>query len=236
MHCPNCNALNPDEAAWCALCLTRFEPEPRPGASEPDLKVTPADPGPTAPLIVTDPPEVQEAWEAVARTSEVRASGPVIARGDSVSWVCPSCTTENPVKESLCKVCGASFFEAFVAATPEEVPPRDPSAAALLSIVPGVGHFYIKRVGEGVTRLLLAFWWWTYVILVPSPTAAMLGVRVAFGMAAAGLTAVSMYDAYRSATDRFAQPALDRRVIMWTSMALGLLMIVGALTSLLGVR
>lgn len=227
MQCPNCNALNPDDAAWCALCLAKFDPEPVADKSEPDLRVQPATQG--MPMIQTDPPEVEEAWGAVARSES-----PIKAAGSELTWVCPSCTRQNSIKHNNCVVCGTSFFDAFKPPDAAKGPPKDPRVAVSLSFIPGAGHIYLGRVADGLTRLLLALWWWSFLIFVPSPTASLVGVRLMFLMASIGLVLVSMYDAHSAALDSRALPLLDRRLVMWSSLVLGAMVVVGGISSIMG--
>src|SRR5687767_14882023 len=107
MNCPRCNALNPDDAKFCSLCLQRLGEDQTPAHTEHAPVVGP----------VEDDPQVQRAWE-LARTTAPSpgpdvVSGPIRKTQAGVTWFCPSCDTENPISVNLCKVCGSSFFDAF---------------------------------------------------------------------------------------------------------------------------
>ncbi|MEO7803182.1 MAG: hypothetical protein ABIS18_01725 [Actinomycetota bacterium] len=233
MNCPKCNSLNSDDAQWCSLCLTRFEPE----ESEESDVVFPQ-------ILADDPQDVQEAWAVVAEDpSKVMgqsehvevASGPVRKRGETLTWACSSCQTENSMDVQMCRVCGTSFFSAFMThdEAPSASPSRNPMTAGFLSLFPGVGHFYLGLTAEGISRMFLGLWWVGSAVMLPAGPSVMLGVKIIYILASLGLISVSIFDAYRYAETPGTPPVLSARLLLYTSLALlGVLMMGGIMVSI----
>lgn len=221
MNCPKCNSLNSDDAQWCSLCLTRFE------QTSAVPKILPADPA-----------EVEQAWALVAEDpSKVPggpelSAGPVRKRGETLTWVCPSCETENGIDDQTCRTCGTSFYAAFMPAAVEPKRPqavRNPLAAGVLSLIPGVGHLYVGSSAEGMARIFLGLWWIGSSLLLPSGGAALLGVKVVYILASIGLISVSALDAYRYARTPGIPAVLSSRGLLYASLALLVVLMAGGL-------
>ena len=155
MRCPQCGATNPDSAAWCGQCLTRFD---QPEDPAPPSEVDPAPRGTT-----DDGRSVVDAADAVAaetlappRTGDV--SSGFRREGDEVQWQCPQCDQFNSIDVHHCQICGTAFLSRFQETEPE--PPRNWTAALLMTVLaPGAGHISVGRYGTGVARLVLYLGW-----------------------------------------------------------------------------
>lgn len=233
MRCPRCNALNPDDAAWCTLCLTPFR---APASEETGKTPDPGDvldSGPLAHVPANPRP-------ALPGEAPVGPSGLVRRRGEELFWRCPNCEGENDIEENRCPTCGTGFFDALGlpggAAAPIQGAreKRNPNVAAGLSILPGAGQMYLGLVGDGVVRLMLAAWWFATALLLRG--AAMAPVRMLFLVAWAALVCVSAADGYRQAGDPRAAPVLTRKVILYASLALMGVLFVGATMSVVAAR
>lgn len=231
MHCPRCNALNPDDAKFCSLCLHRIAEEQAPVQDEhvPVVRMPDAD------------PKAQQAWDLARSTAPPAGSdvvsGPIRKTQAGVSWFCPSCDTENSISVNMCKVCGSTIFDAF--RPPDADNPRaDKSAnvAGLLSVIPGVGHLYLGSLSEGITRLLLAAWWFGTSLLLPTITGILLTAKLIFILASIALAGVSVFDAYRLAEDPKSLPLLNRRSIFFASLGLFILTIVAVISTGIALR
>jgi hypothetical protein len=246
MHCPRCNSLNPDDAKFCSLCLTRFDvtspseqplsPEQNDVSEDPALHV-----GLVPRLQPEGSPETQEAWERVAiqpREKGAEAtSGPVRKRGDVVTWICPSCENENPMSMNLCSVCGTSFFDAFKPPEPERTaPPKDARIAGVLSIIPGLGHLYLGDKIDGFARVVLGAWWLLTAIFLPAPRAVLFAIKMAYLLAYLGLAGVSVFDAARKAESPTSVPLIPTRLLLYVALALGGILVVGGLAASFAVR
>lgn len=231
MHCPRCNALNPDDAKFCSLCLQRLGDEQPPVQDE------------HAPVVrqPEEDPQVQRAWELAGSTapppSPDVAAGLIRKTQAGVSWSCPSCDTENPISVNVCRVCGSTIFDAF--RPPDDDTPRvekSANVAGLLSAIPGVGHLYLGSLSEGVTRLLLAAWWFGTSFLLPAITPILLMAKLIFILASLALAGMSVFDAYRLADDPKSLPLLNRRSIFFASLGLFILTIVAVISTGIALR
>lgn len=225
MRCPNCNAVNPESAEWCALCLRRFEPDPPPPIEATAVVRPYAAPQPSGSPISEASVGVTELHDS----EPIRQSGPVTRRGDLVTWTCQSCSNENAMTSERCAVCGTSFYAAFGPIRAKEPGiTGNPVAAALLSVIPGAGHLYLKRTGEGIVRLSLGVWWFLIALFLPNATRSLIGVKALYALAALGLVGVSMIETYQAAENPSSSQILTRSMVLWTSIGLfGLLMIGG---------
>lgn len=227
MRCPNCDALNPDDAKWCGLCFTPFErDEAAEGESLPELEVN------IPPTVVPpSPPEVERAWQRVGET---------LGEGGGekkAAWECPVCEATNSLEADRCGACGITIYDAFARARAEAArPPKDPRAAAALSVLPGVGHLYLGLVAEGVVRVVLAVWWLGSAVLLSGAPSSLGPVRAIFILAVAGLVVVSVIDAFRAASTPGTPAILSRKVILYSALGVVGLSTFGALMSALRLR
>lgn len=215
MRCPNCGALNPEDAQWCNQCLTSFRRPMR---------------------IIADPPEAAEAMDApetagsATSVEEAEEPGGPLQVRESGRWKCPVCEAHNLADANRCSTCGTDLFSFFGRkATPEPVVTgRSPIVAALLSVVPGVGHIFLARFAEGVGRLVLAIWWFgSAVFLSTFPLMRLVGLL--FYLASLALVTVSMLDAYAAGTDPRRPPILSRTLIYYSSLGLLGILIAGSM-------
>lgn len=218
LDCPNCNAVNPDDAKWCSLCLEPFEEDDTESSLEieiPPLRIPP------------ESHEVEKAWEAVVRGLD---GSPPSGASSVTSWPCPVCGSLNPVEADICASCGTDLIRAVLKrAEPSRTQVSgDPRIAAALSIVPGAGHIYLRRTSDGIVRLVLAFWWLGSGLLLAGAPPAVAPVRALFFIALAGLILISVVDAFRTAVASEAKPLLGRRAIVLSSIAVVTLTAFGA--------
>lgn len=241
MRCPSCGAANPDEASWCGLCFADLRPapvEPEPPTAETeDAVVLVAAPeslqvAAAAALDARTPPGA-EAIEAVG----IEAAGGAVRRvGDRLEWICATCATVNPMDSLTCTVCGASLAELFKTEGSEgsEAGKKDPEIATILSaILPGAGHFYAGRHGDGFARAVLFLTSFGFGIGLLAQTSGKKGaglalvVEVPFFLAALGIWAVTLVDA-RSAT-RGGRQIITTQILFYTTLALTGLLVLGVL-------
>jgi ribosomal protein L40E len=196
VRCPACGALNPDAAQWCGQCLRRFSDGPVEGR-----------------------PGVEES-AADERASHDRAglAGPWHVRDTGITWTCTRCGSSNELEARSCSTCGTGFAAAIAA--PVERPQRDPSAAALYSLLlPGAGHAYAGLRGQGMARALMSAWVVSVCVVALLNGSLVLGVT--FGAAATGLWLAAAHDAYWAAKNA------DRRALLvgrrWTYVTTGLI-------------
>ncbi len=165
-RCPNCGALVSPDADWCNLCFASLR-DPRPEAPAPDgaeaAEPEPPETGPaSAADLVTIEVDIEEVEEAEPAVPEPAVAGPApgseIAEREaaeeeaaaSTVWQCPVCDEENPLEANTCTMCGTPFGRLFE--EPEEQPTMEPSHAAMLGLLPGLGHYKLGRSGEGFAR------------------------------------------------------------------------------------
>lgn len=213
MRCPNCGGLNKDDAKWCGQCLMRFD------------RITAGGPasasGPPASISPAVPASPQQArTEALASPAVAPAFGDEEGRA-LATWKCPVCLTENPLTLDVCSSCGTSLFEAFRAGTSKTAGVRgNPTVAAALSVLPGAGHIYLRRIGDASARLLIAAWWVGTAFAVSGRSPASLMVRVVFWLALVALATISAFDAYRQAEEPKAKPLLSSRLLLYWSLGM----------------
>lgn len=196
MRCPNCGGLNSESAKWCGQCLASFDAS----RSSPSREIA------VGPDHVESLPAVDD--------QEVRPG-----------WTCPACHATNPISLDVCTDCGTGIFDA-IRSTSLAAPgvKGSPELALALSILPGVGHLYLKRVGEGVLRLLLGVWWLGTAVAIPSGSGVLTLLRILFLIAVAALALVSMLETYRQASEPRAEPILaGRPLLFWTLGMIGVL-------------
>ncbi|MGH2688770.1 MAG: hypothetical protein ACRDKW_08190, partial [Actinomycetota bacterium] len=135
------------------------------------------------------------------------------------TWTCPECGTANPITETGCPTCGASLYRLLgpseTGAADTVRPPRSHRLAAVLSVVPGLGHLYLGRGGQAAMRSLLAAWWGGTVLAIDPAVAAFRPLRLIYLLALIALVAVSARDAQREAQAPGSRPLLDRRAVVW---------------------
>lgn len=231
MHCPRCNAVNPDDAKFCSLCLQRMS-ESKETVPEEQMPIV---------GMPDDAPEIQRAWEMAqslgppAESNVV--SGPIRKTQEGISWFCPSCDTENPISGNRCRVCGSTIFDAF---RPPEAGSsstnKSANIAGLLSVIPGAGHLYLGSLSEGLTRILLGAWWFGTSFLLPSITPILLGTKLIFILASVALAGLSVFDAYRLADDPKSLPLFERRLIFFGSLGLFILTVVAVVSTGIALR
>lgn len=231
MRCPNCGGLNPDTASWCGQCFVKFD-EPAPGVVE--LAELPKPPEtadkPTDKPNRIDLADLQEAPVIYDR-------GFLRRQRELMGWQCHKCGSKNSMDRMDCATCGASLFESFGMETaPEpEPPPKNPSLAAGLSLVPGVGHLYLGRIGEGIARMVMAAWWLAAgLILFSAGTLRWLGVIfLAADLTLVGLTVV---DGYRLAIERKSPQVFTPKLLLYSNVVLVGLLAVGGMFAAILVR
>lgn len=214
MRCPNCGGLNPDNASWCGQCFVRFdEPAPR-AVDKPPKSFNLAD--------------LQEAPVIYDR-------GFLRRQRELMGWQCHKCGKKNSMDRMDCEACGASLFESFGVETapPEDPPPKSSTVAAALSLIPGAGHLYLGRIGEGVARAVIAAWWLAAgLVLLSAGTLRWLGVIFLFADVA--LIGLSVGDGYRLAIDRKSAPMFSPKLLLYSNVVLvGLLAVGGMLAAIL---
>jgi len=82
---------------------------------------------------------------------------------------CPNCGTESVGSGKFCKECGATLYGGEPSAIPTPIHPntpsyavqqKDPTAALLLALIPGlvgflgIGHIYLGHIGLGIGLLI----------------------------------------------------------------------------------
>lgn len=199
MRCPNCGGLNKDGAEWCGQCLTRFGPgiPAAAPAAGPHF-------GPAAPAAASQAADVAQG-----------SSTP------SATWQCPVCLAENPLTADVCSSCGTLLFEALRSETSKPAGVKaNPTVAAVLSLVPGGGHLYLRRIADAVARLLIALWWAATAFAVSGRNPALFMVRTLFWLAFVALAVICGFDAYRQAEEPEAKPVLSSRLLLYWSLGM----------------
>jgi len=212
MRCPNCNAMNPDGAGFCSLCLTSFS------AKEEAL-----------PPSVAGPP-----------AHEVESKEPLVSPPAGAGWTCSVCGAVNPVAEDVCRDCGTSLFDSLRRsegdARQETLENKSSNVAAALSLVPGAGHFYLGMVGQGVARFILFTWWFGLAAVLPDSRGPVALVRVLLFLGAMALILVSALDSYRAVEEPGSGPILDRRLMLYSSLAVVGLLVAGVFSAVISAR
>ena len=159
-RCPNCGALVVEGAEWCGQCYTPLkahaapEPEPAPGA------ITETSAADSVPPLPAFPPAGPGEGAAASGVELVDTKTPQGERageeGKATTWTCPSCQNKNPLDLDICAVCGTPFARLF--SEGPDAQRIEPERAALMSIVPGLGHWIVGQHGEGATRFLFVVW------------------------------------------------------------------------------
>ena len=174
--------------------------------------------------------------EADPALPEIKAAG-----GDPI-WKCPACDADNPIDATACSRCGSSFtsFMAAAAATPETPVRPSRSAAVLSAVLPGLGHWKMRRTGAGVARGLLYVWslGMALLLLLQPPAAARTLVRVVgavFLVAAAGVWLVSMAETLRL-LEGDEREVVPKHALTWVTAGLTALLFLGLLGSALAGR
>lgn len=219
MRCPNCGGLNADNAKWCGQCLVRFDRGAPAGIR--------SEQGPTSEAPPVASPEAADLLGELRDLGDTGAAGlppgqaaPELSE-DSRAWRCPTCGARNAIAEDRCRECGTGLFEAFRSKLAVSRGVKgSPELAAGLSVVPGLGHLYLRRPAEAALRFILAVWWAGTAWAIPAEPAASLPVRILFIFATVALVGLSMFDAYRQASDLQARPILGGRILLYWSLAM----------------
>ena len=212
MRCPNCNAVNPDGAGFCSLCLTPFTAKEE--APAPEIEALAADEGP--------------------------AQEPVVSPPAAAGWTCTICGAVNPVAEDVCRDCGTSLFDSLRRsegdARQQALEDKSSNVAAALSLVPGAGHFYLGLVGQGVARFILFIWWFGSAAVLPDSRGPVAIVRVLLFLGAVALILVTALDSYRAVEEPGSGPILDRRLMLYSSLAVVGLLVAGVFYAVVAAR
>lgn len=137
-------------------------------------------------------------------------------------WTCPVCRLENPMEETTCPRCGASFAELFRG--PARRPRVSSNRAVRLSLMlPGLGHAAAGQVAEGWARGVLFLWAvgsLIGILLVKGEGGSSIvrSFLVIYGVIAAGLYVATALDASRAATAR--PPLVPLRRLFYGAMGL----------------
>ena len=232
-RCSNCGASNTEAAQWCSRCLERFvEPEPEP---EPVVAVADTAPAVSAngnPQVVVE----GEAAPAAAPRAPVE-SGAFTVTESGITWKCATCGTDNPLDQSLCSVCGATFAETIRPKEPR--PERDPAKAALYSLFfPGAGHAYVGMWGQAVARGVLSAWVLLVALvgLLDRDVPGSLIMASIFGLAGLALWAVAAHDAYREAANETRQVLMQGKRFLYVVLGLMALLFLVMFVAMLSAR
>ncbi len=206
--------MNPDGAVFCSLCLTSFTE-----------KEEEALPPPVAALPVNEAPTKEP-----ASVSSPTAAG----------WTCTICGAVNPVAEDVCRDCGTSLFDSLRRsegdARQQALQDKSSNVAAALSLVPGAGHFYLGMVGQGVARFILFIWWFGSAAVLPDSRGPVAIVRVLLFLGAMALILVTAFDSYRAVEEPGSGPILDRRLMLYSSLAVVGLLVAGVFSTVVSAR
>jgi hypothetical protein len=155
-------------------------------------------------------------------------AGEQAQKADGVQWTCRVCETGNPLEEDFCSSCGTSIFEGFGAKEegPEIREDADGTVAALLSVIPGVGHLYLSRYGDGAGRFLMFAWWMASFWLLGGAPVSMAPIRIIILIGLVSYICVNAFDAYRAVQEPSASPIVGRTFFLWAS--LGIVLLLGA--------
>ena len=161
-RCPNCGALVVEGAEWCGQCYTPLKAPTDPNP-EPESVATPASETPAAdsiPPMPAIPPATPGEAEAAGGAELVDTRAPLDGlageEAKATTWTCPSCDQENPLDLDICAVCGTPFARLF--SEGPDARPVEPERAALMSVVPGLGHWICGQHGEAAIRFLFVVW------------------------------------------------------------------------------
>ncbi len=223
MDCPKCNTPNSEGARWCALCLEKFDGRGVLTSAPPIINVVAPPAVPIYPAQPTAPPAVPEP--------------PLRKVGDQLVWTCPSCARDNSFDQNNCGVCGASLYDMF--RTPVETHrarDQDPNIAAVLSLIPGGGHLYLRQVGQGIIRLTLGAWWLLSAIFISGANKLLDFIQYMFWIAFIGLIVVSVLDARALADDPDATQFLTGKAVRYAALTLAGAAVLGMLTALVAGR
>ena len=238
MNCPKCNTPNSESARWCALCLEKFEPRPTvayaPPAPAPyQQPIAPPAPAPYQQPIAPPP----AATAALIPPSPAPASQPLRKVGEQLVWTCPSCSTETSFDQNNCSACGASLYDIFRNPVETHRPQdQNPNIAAVLSLVPGGGHFYLGRIAQGIIRLTLGAWWLLSAVLISGGNKLLDLIQYMFWISFIGLVVVSALDARALADDPNATQLLTGKIVRYAALILAAAAVFGLLTALVARR
>lgn len=207
------------------MCFTSFEKAQQPKT---EAQASPA---------VEWPPDLPGTEAAPVPREAEEPSAP--ADPGAATWECPVCAASNPITADRCSTCGTTIFTAF-GHTPgpdrkKVTEGKDASVAALMSVVPGAGHFYLGLHGEGAGRLVLAVWWAASVLLLNGAPVTVAPIRIVLIIGVVALSVASIIDAYRAVVSPDEPPILGRKAILYSSLAAVMLLAVGAVLAFIPV-
>lgn len=195
-RCPACRALVSVDAEWCGQCFASLSMPQAPG--RPDVGLAPA------------------ATAVTPSRGEPKADGsPERIASAAAAWPCPICDHANPIHADICQVCGTTFASLMRRdEAPVRIEPKEALAYSLL--LPGLGHYKMRRAADGVARGVLVLVMFAMALLV-----FLSGVRtgvlftvfamfMALALAGYGGTA---YEAHRIA--RGGEPLVSARTLLW---------------------
>lgn len=237
MNCPKCNTPNSESARWCALCLEKFDARSAvPDSAPPPPPVQQmAEMGQAKVTDVSPLPLAQEPSPFPSAVGSQQA--PLRKVGDQLVWTCPTCSKDNSFDQNNCGACGTSLYDMF--RTPVEThraQNQNPNIAAVLSLIPGVGHFYLRRVAQGIVRITLGVWWLFSAILISGANKLLDFIQYMFWIAFIGLVVVSVLDARALADDPSATQYLTGKVVRYAALTLAAAAVLGLLTALVAGR
>jgi hypothetical protein len=170
-----------------------------------------------APLVTEPEPEPEP---PTATAGEPRPTGKAF-------WPCPVCDGRNALEADACTTCGTPFA-VLMRAQSESRPKVDPRDAVVRSLIfPGFGHHLLGRTMDGVARgVLFGISAGMAVMLAFSglDSAVVLTVFALFVIEAAGVYAMSAYEARRLASG--GDVLVPSRTLMWVLVGVILLSIV----------
>lgn len=222
IQCPACGATNPDAAAWCGQCLTKFG-------------------GPAASVAVAPPPAAEDAAPQ-PRGPEVGAAAPADVPDDitpsvapgfrrhngALEWECVACGEYNELGVDACLRCGTTFAARW--AEPPAPPPSPADyrrAVALSAVMAGAGHIALGRRASGLTRALLFTMWLLGGLVLVAAGGPVLLTGGPLLLGAAAVWALALVDLARL-RDSTAE-LFEGRTVVWTVAAVIGLTIVGLL-------
>lgn len=225
-RCPQCGALNPADAEWCGLCLTRREsPQARakvgaaPPSEQEGVARTTAAPGVTP--------------GGLGRTAgHTRGAFTVTEKG--VVWACGVCEKTNSIDEQVCAVCGASLAET-LRPIKDKGPQRDPNTTALYSLLfPGAGHAYLGLWGQAIARGVMSVWVLLVVLVTGIQNGPLQPLPLLFAAISLGLWLTAAHDSYREAQRDPSMVLLKDRYVVYV--VLGLLFLLFGLLLFQGLQ
>lgn len=217
LRCPACGATNAATASWCGQCLARFgdSSQTDPEAAPVEFRDANEDASPVAPV-------------SLAASGEVGAA--IRRAGDDLIWTCPGCATENPIDATACPVCSTPMARLFGAKPRPALRRIGPTAVSLSAALPGAGHLWAGRTGDGVARIVLFAWTAIVGVFLLMRSGRSAGVFHAIGavfaIVAVAVWIVTFLEAQRLAKGESAT-IVPGKVLLWGTAALTLVLFLG---------